>query len=440
MGVGGNGDRERLGGSGGVDGGGPDRVARWRSAGLLAYQPDHVVVGLVAARALEQRDRRRDRAQRPGQADTEAIVGRGDPSGQVRRPQLAQRAVADRVRPPAAGPVDRGEHHRDPLRARRLPGCVPGGEELGLQRRTGNQVRGQPVAAHRLELRLREPPAKRSEFVGARRVQRDVPGVLQHIGGDRGQPTDGARDQLTAFAAVGGRDDPAGATGSPLAQRSQRHPLVEEQLEIIQPQHGILGPDRHRLPRVEQRSQGFAVHRGDQLQLPGQGAPAQRLEQRPGLAHLRATDHHHQPVTPARQRRRDRVAQHGVDLARKVVGQRGPGQHRRRGLVHTDQRRVDLGDGGHPQPTIRLRPLAPPLQPSPRRDDHQTSQRGHGGHDQTGNRQPRDAERNRQCCQRGRRGQTPRQHGLAPAPRTQRRRPAHPSTVQAGQPCGHESR
>jgi DNA-binding Xre family transcriptional regulator len=58
--------------------------------------------------------------------------------------------------------------------------------------------------------------------------------VLQHVGGDRGQPAyGGARDQLTAFAAVGGRDDRARAIGLPLAQRSQRHALVEEKLEVF---------------------------------------------------------------------------------------------------------------------------------------------------------------------------------------------------------------
>jgi hypothetical protein len=69
--------------------------------------------------------------------------------------------------------------------------------------------------------------------------------------------------------------------------------------------------------------------------------------------------------------------------------------------------------------------------------------RGHGGHDQTGNRQPRgspgDVKWGRQCCQRGQRGQNTGQHGLPPAPHPQRRRPAHQKPYKPQNPLRHKT-
>jgi hypothetical protein len=84
------------------------------------------------------------------------------------------------------------------------------------------------------------PPSAPSSaaLVSVRGEQRDLAGVGQHAGGGRGQARDcGASDLLAALPAIGCGHDPARPAGVPLSQRLQRNDLVEERLEIIQPEH-----------------------------------------------------------------------------------------------------------------------------------------------------------------------------------------------------------
>ena len=351
-------DREGLRVRDAIDRGNPRGVGRWTGARPVAHESHDVVKRLVAAGAMQQRDRAGDGAKCPRKRDVKRIVGGGGARWQIVRPELSQCGVRDRIGSSAPGPIDGGGDDSDTVRARGVTGCVTSRRKLALQLRGRHEVCRQTMALERRELLSRDSCAQCAELACSCRRHRDFARVLQNLCRDgrqavRGQPS----DALAALAAIGRGHDPAAYSAVPFAQRRQRYAVVEKRLKIIEPQDSQCRM-RWTVGGRQDRAQRVAVNGRNELKALRLRAVHHGFEQRARLSNFRWSDYDDEPAATVVKGGRDSRAKVIIDVACDVLRNLAAGQNVLRRGINTDRRRIDLLGSSDQRPAPEFCALA----------------------------------------------------------------------------------